>query len=211
MKDRIVNIIIKIFWIFIIGSIFGFVLEMFYAMLKTHTITIRKGLIYGPFIQIYGIGAVVYYLLISKMKNPKEAFFAGMIMGGLLEYVFSFLQEVFFGTISWDYSQFVFSLNGRTSLLYCIYWGIIAVVFLKLIYPWFKKLDKYIQKKRVKIITVLFMLFMIFDISVSWMAGDRQEERRNNIPPKNIVDTFLDNAYPDEVLDKIYDNRIIMN
>ena len=135
IKDKkILNCIIKMFWIFIIGSIFGFLAEMIYALVYSRTLEIRKGLIYGPFIQIYGMGAIAYYILISKIKEPKEAFCYGMIMGGALEYVCSFLQEIFFGTISWDYSKLFMNLNGRTSLLYCVYWGIIAVIFLKLIY-----------------------------------------------------------------------------
>ena len=108
MKKKIVeiiNFIIKIFWIFIIGSVFGFFAEMIYATVYTRALVIRQGLIYGPFIQIYGIGAVAYYLLISKFKEPKDAFFYGMLMGGILEYIGSFLQEMLFGTISWDYSR----------------------------------------------------------------------------------------------------------
>ena len=51
------------------------------------------------------------------------------------------------------------------------------------------------------------MLFMAFDISISCMAASRQQERRNNIPAKNSVDVFLDEHYPDELLNKIYNNK----
>ena len=130
---KIINSIIKIFWIFAIGSVFGYVIETLYALVYTRTIVIRQGLVFGPFIQIYGIGAVAYYLLITQVKDPKEAFFSGMIMGGILEYLCSFIQEIFFGTISWDYSRRFLNFNGRTCLLYMFYWGMIAVIFLKVI------------------------------------------------------------------------------
>ena len=210
MKSNIakgINFIIKIFWIFVIGSIFGFVVEMLYATIYTRTLVIRQGLIYGPFIQVYGAGAVAYYLLITKFKEPKEAFFAGAIMGGILEYLFSFFQEIFFGTISWDYSKFIFNLNGRICLLYCVYWGIIAVAFLKIIYPWIQKIEPLIYKKSVRILTVFMILFMTFDIAISSLAASRQQERRKNIPPKNDLDVFLDKQYPDEFLDRIYNNK----
>ena len=202
-----INFIIKIFWIFVIGSIFGFVVEMLYATIYTRTLVIRQGLIYGPFIQVYGAGAVAYYFLISKFKEPKEAFFAGAIMGGILEYLFSFFQEIFFGTISWDYSKFIFNLNGRICSLYCVYWGIIAVAFLKIIYPWIQKIEPLIYKKSVRILTVFMILFMTFDIAISSLAASRQQERRKNIPPKNDLDVFLDKQYPDEFLDRIYNNK----
>lgn len=46
MGKKIINYIIKIFWIFVIGSVFGFFAEMLYALVYTRTIEIRQGLIY---------------------------------------------------------------------------------------------------------------------------------------------------------------------
>lgn len=54
------------------------------------------------------------------------------------------------------------------------------------------------------------MLFMTFDITISCMAGARQEERRRQIEPKNNIDVFLDRVYPDEFLNKVYNNKIDM-
>lgn len=207
MGKKIIKNSIKIFWIFVIGSVFGFFAEMLYALVYTRTLEIRQGLIYGPFIQIYGMGAVAYYVLISNVQEPKKAFISGMIMGGVLEYLCSFFQEIFFGTISWDYSHLFMNLNGRTSLLYCVYWGIIAIVYLKVVYPAFQKMEPLIEKTSIKIITVFFMLFMTFDITISCMAGNRQQERRQDIPANGPVDQFLDRVYPDELLDRIYNNK----
>ena len=207
---KIINWIIRIFWVFVIGSVFGFFIEMLYGLVYTRTLVIRQGLIYGPFIQVYGMGAVAYYLLISKVKEPKTAFFYGMFMGGVLEYLTSFFQEMFFGTISWDYSKLFLNLNGRVCLLYCVYWGIIAVMFLKIIYPALKSIEDLIYKRSIRIITIFFMLFMIFDITISWMAADRQEARKKGIPPQTSIDVFLDSTYPDEVLDRIYNNKEII-
>ena len=66
---RVIKFIAIIFWIFIIGSVFGFIAEMLYSTIFTRTLVIRQGLIYGPFVQVYGMGAVAYYLLIRKSKR----------------------------------------------------------------------------------------------------------------------------------------------
>ena len=124
-----------------------------------------------------------------------------------MEYLCSFFQEILFGTVSWDYSDLFMNINGRTCLLYCFYWGIIAVVFLKLVYPWIEKIEPMIYKKWVRILTVFLMLFMAFDITISCMAANRQDERHNHIPAKNRIDVFLDQNYPDEYLDRIYNNK----
>ena len=206
-EKNIINYIFRIFWVFVIGSVFGFFMEMIYTFIYTRTIEIRQGLIYGPFIQIYGIGAIAYYLLVSKIEEPKKIFFIGMLMGGILEYLCSFFQEIFFGTISWDYGHKFMNLNGRTCLLYCIYWGIIAIMFLKVVYPWLLKIENLIYKKSVRIVTVFLILFMTFDITISCMAADRQRQRQLSIQSKNFIDIFLDKYYPDEYLNKIYHNR----
>ena len=51
---------------------------------------------------------------------------------------------------------------------------------------------------------------MLFDITISCVACARQNERKHDIPPKNSFDVFLDNKYPDEFMDKIYNNRILI-
>lgn len=206
-KNRIINIIMKIFWIFVIGSIFGFFAEIIYGLIYTRNLAIRRGLIYGPFIQIYGIGALAYYILISKVKEPKKAFFLGMFIGGCLEYLCSFFQELFFGTISWDYTTEFLNLNGRTCFIYCFYWGVIAVLYLKMVYPLLNRLDLVFEYSQMKILTICLMIFLVFDIMISWMAGVRQHERRNSVPANSVIDGFLDKYYTDAILNDIYNNN----
>ena len=195
------------FWIFILGSIFGFFAEMMYGLVYTRTFQIRKGLIYGPFIQIYGAGALAYYFLVKSEQDPKKVFFKGMLLGGALEYLCSFFQEIFFHSVSWDYSELFLNFNGRTCLQYCFYWGIIGVFFLKAVYPVLVKIDKFLDKKWIVIASYIFMLFIIFDVFISTVATIRQNERAEGIEAKNSFEQFLDKAYPDEMLDKIYHNR----
>ena len=69
--NNAINFLIKIFWIFVIGSVFGYFAEVVYGIVYTRTVVFRQGLVYGPFIQVYGMGAVAYYLLIRKVQDPK--------------------------------------------------------------------------------------------------------------------------------------------
>ena len=60
-------------------------------------------------------------LPIMKEKNY-QIFISGGIIGGLLEASLSYLQEMIFGSVSWDYSGKPFALfGGRTSLRYMIF------------------------------------------------------------------------------------------
>ena len=210
MKDKNVKKELTIlFWVFIIGSIAGFIFEVIVVFFQKGHFELRQGLIYGPFIPVYGIGAMCYYIVLSKIKikNKIQIFLITMILGGITEYLCSFIQEKAFGTISWDYSYLPFNINGRTSLLHCIYWGIGGVLYITYIDPFLNKMIDKTNIKAFDLITIILSIFIIFDISISWMAADRQTERKNNIEPENRLDIFLDKNYPDEYMNRIFNNK----
>ena len=97
----------KLFWIFMVGNVVGFVLETLYALVTTHEFQVRVGLVFGPFIPVYGLGAVAITLLLSRMYSQKDImiFLASMFIGGGFEYLCSFVQQAVFGTVSWEYSD----------------------------------------------------------------------------------------------------------
>lgn len=208
-EKKIVKELAVIFWIFIIGSIVGYIAEMIVVLFQKGYFESRQGLVYGPFTPVYGIGGVIYYLVFKliRTKNRTSVFIISMILGGITEYMVSYIQEKVFGTISWDYSQLWFDINGRTSLLHCIYWGIAGILYMKYVKPLIKKIRIQMSKRLFKVITVILLIFMIFNISISCMSAKRQEERRHNIETKNKIDVFLDKYYPDEYMDKIFTNK----
>lgn len=210
MKEKNVKKELTIlFWVFIIGSIAGFIFEVIVVFFQKGHFELRQGLIYGPFIPVYGIGAMCYYIVLSKtkIKNKIQIFLITMILGGITEYLCSLIQEKAFGTISWDYSYLPFNINGRTSLLHCIYWGIGGVLYITYIDPFLNKMIDKTNIKAFDLITIILSIFIIFDISISWMAADRQTERKNNIEPENRLDIFLDKNYPDEYMNRIFNNK----
>lgn len=210
MKEKNVKKELTIlFWVFIIGSIAGFIFEVTVVFFQKGHFELRQGLIYGPFIPVYGIGAMCYYIVLSKIKikNKVQIFLITMILGGITEYLCSFIQEKAFGTISWDYSYLPFNINGRTSLLHCIYWGIGGVLYITYVDPFLNKMIDKTNMKAFHLITIMLSIFIVFDISISWMAADRQTERKNNIEPENRLDIFLDKNYPDEYMNRIFNNK----
>lgn len=207
-KKKVAEELIIMFWLFVAGSILGYIFETLLILCLHDHIESRQGLLYGPFTPVYGTGAVVYYLIINniKSKNKIKVFFITMILGGITEYLFSFFQEKAFGTISWDYANYPFNLDGRTSLFHCVCWGIVGVLYVILIEPLVDKYRKNSSKKSVKTITAIATVFMIFNISISCLAAERQAKRRKNIVPKNELEVFLDEHYPDEYMDKVFEN-----
>ena len=212
-KEKIIQKLTKIFWIFLIGSIIGYGLEMIVGLVQNGHFVSRQGLLFGPFIQVYGVGLVAYYLVISNIKKKSyiKIFFITMLLGGIVEYLFSYLQETWFGTISWDYSNLLFNIHGRTSLLHCLYWGIGGVLFVRFILPLVRNLNEWCKNTNFRYITAFLVLFITFDIVMSGMAGSRQLERKNNIAANGYIDNFFDEYYPDEKLEQIYSNAKTVN
>ncbi len=208
-KKNLIKELIIVFWLFIIGSILGYIFEMIVVLFQKGYFESRQGLIYGPFTPVYGIGAIIYYLILNNIKkdNKIKIFFITAILGGITEYICSLVQEKVFGTISWDYSYLIFDINGRTSLLHCSYWGIAGILYVTYIDPFLEKLKCKIDKKSLKIVSITFAVFILFDISISCIAANRQTERKNNISPESKLDLFLDKYYPDEYMDKIFANK----
>ena len=151
----------------------------------------------------------MYYFLVSNIKDIFKVFLVSMIIGGFVEYSSSYIQEIFFGTISWEYSQFAFNINGRTSLMHCIFWGTTGVFYITMAYPFIKRLASGYDKHEFKVLTTIVAVFMALNITVSFAAGYRQNERVLGISAKNKIDKVLDKYYPDSKMNKIYFNKIV--
>lgn len=197
----------KYFWIFIIGSIIGFLYESILEFIQPGRIFSKQELIYGPFTVVYGLGAIVFSVVGKKFKNVSVIFLITAFFGGVLEFLYSFFQERFFGTVSWDYSDALTNIDGRTTILYAIGWGILGVIYIRAIYPFLSKCIEYIPRKIALPITWIMIIFMLFNINITIFPSVRQFERRQNIPAKNKIDEFYDTYFPDEKLNSIYQNR----
>ena len=67
-KKNLIKELIIVFWLFIIGSILGYIFEMIVVLFQKGYFESRQGLIYGPFTPVYGIGAIIYYLILNNIK-----------------------------------------------------------------------------------------------------------------------------------------------
>ncbi len=201
----------KLVWVFIVGCLAGYIVETIYCLVTRGVIESRQGMVYGPFNQVYGFGAVLMVLLLIPFQVLGDGFLfvAGAWVGGLFEAACSLFQEVAFGTVSWEYSHHQFSLfGGRTSLTYMFFWGILAVFFMKFLYPPVSRLIDRIPKRPGRFFTTLLSLALLLDMALSAMAVARWSERQAGEAPSNGVEIFLDAHYPDAMLEEIYPNMM---
>ena len=60
------------------------------------------------------------------------------------------------------------------------------------------------------ILTAVLTVFMVLNMLISAMAVERQSQRRIGVPATNPISQFLDEHYPDEFLEKIYPNMMVV-
>ncbi|WP_164473142.1 putative ABC transporter permease [Clostridium sp. E02] len=200
-------------WIFIIGGIIGYFVEVLYGIMKNGAMESRQGLLYAPFSQIYGLGALILVIITYPLKGKSNRWIFSIcaLFGGLFEFICSWIQEFFWGVQSWDYSPFALSLTGRTSLIYMIFWGALGVFFIRHVYPRISLFIDRIIDKMGGFITWTLVIFFIFDASLTTLTIDRWVERQNGVSTQSLYDELLDTYYPDELLNDIFPQMELVN
>ena len=150
---------------FLAFAIIGWLLETAFSFYSLGHFT-KRGFLYGPLCPIYGWGALILIMFFSTYKrNNLKLFIYAALVFSIFEYVVSFGMEALFSLKWWDYTNEFLNLNGRVSIFYSFAWGIIAILFINFIYPFFKKkinllLSKIPYNLQMTIIYILFGAFV---------------------------------------------------
>ena len=205
-KEKYIDYFYRLVMLFLVGCILGCLFETILCYFQRGHFESRRGLIYGPLNPVYGVAVAVICMILKKEKKTPIIFLKGFFYGGVVEYLCSWVQETIFKTTSWNYSEYYFNFDGRTSIYHMIWWGLATLLVVKHLYPQVMKLlDKLKEKYRLGL-TIIVTILLLIDILISSFASIRYYERLNDISAKNRVDRIMDKYYPNEKLVKIYPN-----
>lgn len=195
-------------WLFVIGAFLGDVVETIFCRITAGVWMSRSSLVWGPFSVVWGLALALSTVLLqnSEDKSDSAIFAFGVFMGGAYEYVCSAVGELLFGVIFWDYSGFKFNIAGRVNLLYCFFWGIAAVVWLRLGYPLVAKGMDLVRRHVKPWMTILLAIFMAVNMSFSGLALARYNSRTDGITPRNQLEVFLDEHFDNARMERVYPN-----
>lgn len=222
----------NIFVYFIIFCVLGFLLETVYAFVTKGMVESRQGFIYGPFCPIYGVGGVFLAMFLQYFKkNNFTLFFGGMIIGSIVEYLVSFIAEMLFNVKWWDYSYMAFDINGRICLVYSVFWGLLAIPFMKIVYVYMQNFANYLEQRlgcvRYKKVVAVCMSFMMFDCFMTMFAlkvfsnrlvytydipvEDKEEiiEDYQSLVSNEKLKSFTDKAFSNEKMLRTFPNLTI--
>lgn len=200
----------KLFWLFFIGAVLGDFTETIFCRITAGEWMSRSSLVWGPFSIVWGLALVFATVLLYKdrEKPDRHIFIAGTLLGGAYEYICSVFTEIAFGKVFWDYSKIPFNLGGRINLLYCFFWGIAAVLWIKLLYPHFSRWIEKIPVLWGYVLTWTLAVFLAVNMAVSVMALVRYERRAAGDLADSAWERIMDEHFDDNRMEKIYPNAI---
>lgn len=201
----------KLVWVFLVSSFLGALIEMVYCRVMGDAWMNRSSLLYGNFSVVWGLGAVILTITLQRLadRSDRYVFMAGFVVGGVYEYLCSVFTELVFGTVFWDYSWMPLNIGGRTNVMYCIFWGILAVVWVKVIYPPMSRGIEKIPTLPGKIVTWVLVFLLICDGILTMGAMIRYTDRQTSPEPENLIEEFYDERYDNAWMENRWPNMKI--
>lgn len=142
------NVFLELAFLFFIGSVSGWVLELLFRRFVSSANPERKwinpGFCTGPYVPLYGFGLSLMYLIASLEKwnfieNPswnKVMLFAGMaICMTVIEYMAGILALKVAKVRLWDYSKEWGNIQGIICPKFSLIWAALGAVYYFFIHP----------------------------------------------------------------------------
>lgn len=199
----------NLFYIFIVASIVGYIVEFIWTFIVRGRLINHSAVVIGPFNFAYGICASVLTLLLYKYKDDSifKVFMISFIGGSILEYIMSLGMELVLGFTAWNYSNYFLNINGRICLLFSLFWGGLGILWIKFLYPKVEQVLNKISLKKAKVIVTSLIIFLIFDILLTFSAIDRARDADKGIPANNFYERFLDKTFNSKYLKNMFNNN----
>lgn len=159
--------------IFLIGSIVGFIYEEIFYYIFEDTLA-KRGFLYGPYLPVYGFGAVLMVLLLKKYKkDPFIVFLLAMLLTGVVEYITGFIMYQAYHRVWWDYTGLFLNIDGYVCLRSVLTFGIGGLILIYVIEPLLCKLSENINTKLYITTSVLIVMTFVIDLTFTLMYRNK--------------------------------------
>lgn len=145
---------------FFVASAGGFLWEVLLFFVKEGRFC-NRGFLYGPWLPVYGTGAVLMSLFLSSLRRqPAKVFLYSLLTGTSLELIIGIVLDHFWGLRYWDYSNAPLNFQGYICLASALGIGLGGTLWVCLFAPLLKKFWLRLRPKTRKgILLVLLCLF----------------------------------------------------
>lgn len=156
-KDIVVKLGLLFYFCNIVGYLYELILHFIYnGNFSSH------GILYGPWLPIYGVGSLLFMLFYKFRYNPVLIFFLSFFSSGVLEYFTGlFLLKVLKKRL-WDYTGMFLNISGHICLLSLLIFSVGGLLITYIIYPLIERIYHIVDKKILeKLLYILSFLFLI--------------------------------------------------
>ena len=169
------------FLMFLVFSVLGWIWEsVIYELIDKHRI-VNRGFMFGPYIPIYGTGAMIDLLILGDVTNMVALFFLSAALCTMVEYVTSYAMEKMFHARWWDYYDMFWHLNGRICVEGALAFGGLSVVLVKWVNPATEHLISLLSPTALHIVAGTLFAVFITDFIVSVKQAADFEQKINRI------------------------------
>lgn len=173
---------------FISYSFLGWIIEVISCSVTEKRLCINRGFLIGPYLPIFGIGSMTIITVLSKFKNNLVLLFIISVLSlSLLEYFTSFIMEKVFHARWWSYEKRKFNINGRISLFPSLGFGILSLLLLHVINPFYINLLYKLPLITRNVISIVLLIIFILDLIVSSVIIFSLRKKINN-PNKDVTE-----------------------
>ena len=145
-KQKFIDFLCYLFLIFLIGCVTGWIYEEIFYWI-TEGMLRNRGILYGPWLPIYGIGALGIYAMKPVKKHPVLLFVLCAVISGVVEYIIGYVSLRFFGMRLWDYRGLLWNLDGIICFRSVMSFAILGIVFHYLLEPKAERLVQGIRSR----------------------------------------------------------------
>ena len=157
--------------LYFIGSLLGYIIETLLKCLFFHSM--NNGILYGPWIPIYGFGIIITVLITNKIFNANKSnlnkvilsFILLVIIITTLEEVGGILIELIINKVFWKYDRMPLNIGHYISIEISLLWGLLSLLFVYYLKPF---IDIFINKIP-RVVTLSILLLHIIDIIFTWL------------------------------------------
>ena len=150
---------------------FGWCFESAYVSLCKRKF-VNRGFIRGPFLPLYGSGAVMMLLVSAPVKDSLVlVFLAGCVGATALEYVTGVVMEALFKVRYWDYSNQRFQFQGQICLSSTLCWGALTVFLSRYLHPAVERLAFLIPPALMAGLVTVVLVWFSVDFAFSFQAA----------------------------------------
>lgn len=158
----------NLFLLFFIYSFLGYIVESTSVSMVEKKVVWNRGFLVGPYIPIFGTGAMTMVLTLQKYKDDVVALFImSMVVCLTIEYLCSLIAEKLFNLRWWNYSDKLFNINGRICLQNGILFGLAGVLVVKYVNTWLESLIMLLPNPLMITISIILTVIFVSDVILS--------------------------------------------